>query len=1236
MTPSIRHLWKRTAEKREGWDCTFELMGIVLRRTDKGGVALLSPLVDGYITQLMDEGLLEESESGYLLSWSNLYAALESGAYEELASILRLPAPTTTRPMLKSQGSLTDSTFEISIGGWLTEAGRIQLPAISGGLLDFGDSKESLSAAQWSLVTAVQQFAIRSKDEHNVSTHRAAWASTRRLAKNSNAVLDAFLERSVVLAPERLAIELRRSEEVDGVVEVEPTFAGAPKGWLQHFDKYKQVPDRYDIATAEGIVQVIVAPKVRTVLEEIKRFPGRRVAGRRARAFLSNPFALLGEDANEVIDEAQFEAAKEIAGIQYERFSALVERDLQRVPTNIGILIESASPSGIQSSSNVWMDDDQIRTFVDRVNQNLQQDLQFVAWDGYDLEIQGDTADQVVLLVDALAARRNAELLVNYDEVYDLTNYSGRVEGIGTDRPFYSPYLAKKKDDQGWFPENVQPLIAHNSPDGDTSVVIKADDELLEDIEQAVRLAEQANADVIDLPSLPVPMPIEQATEILKALKGASAEIKAGTYTPRRRTKAKSLLIKANIVSVDYAEKRAEALDAGTATVELPTALLSHVKLLPHQESGIAWLQHLYRNRERHTVRGAVLADDMGLGKTLQLLAFMARIMEDDPAVPPMLVVAPVALLENWKEEVARFFQPGTMQMLIAYGENLDRLRIPKEQIDQRLRDEDGLVKFLKPDWVGKARLVLTTYETLRDFEFGFARQRWSVMVCDEAQRIKNPAAMVTRAAKKQHVQFKIACTGTPVENALVDLWCLYDFVQPGLLGALNEFGSSYSKPIEAKTPEQKAKVEELRERIAPQIMRRTKMEVAKDLPAKRIVEGCRSLPISAHQRNLYSKAIEDFRNRKTAGSRSQFKNHLGLLQYLRAICTDPQRYGQSVFSAEAINEYRSKAPKLDWLLRQLANIKRLDEKAIVFCEFREIQRLLQHYIKESLGISADIINGDTTAKLESDVSRQKRLKAFQAAPGFGVIILSPLAVGFGVNIQAANHVIHYTRTWNPAKEDQATDRAYRIGQTKEVFVYYPTVIAEDFTTFEAKLDVLLTRKRELASDMLNGSGDVSFEDIGLADVAPASQQSGLDERMTLETVHRLTARYFEKFVAVLWGKMGYTCHVTPLSGDHGIDVIAIKNSEGLLLQAKSSGVEGQRLNWDAVKEVVTGAATYRAQYRGVSFRTVCVTNRQFNSGAQQHAKLNDVDLFDQDNLAALLREYSVMESELESTSDVA
>jgi Holliday junction resolvase len=276
-----------------------------------------------------------------------------------------------------------------------------------------------------------------------------------------------------------------------------------------------------------------------------------------------------------------------------------------------------------------------------------------------------------------------------------------------------------------------------------------------------------------------------------------------------------------------------------------------------------------------------------------------------------------------------------------------------------------------------------------------------------------------------------------------------------------------------------------------------------------------------------------------------------------------------------------------------------------------------------------DVINGDTSAAASNANNRQKRIKSFQEKPGFGVIILSPLAVGFGVNIQAANHVVHFTRTWNPAKEDQATDRAYRIGQMKDVFVYYPVVVADDFVTFDAKLDLLLEWKRGLSTDMLNGSGDLrpsDFGDLG----SPGGGSAFGNEPLIAADIECLAPDAFEAFCALLWSKLGYKkTFRTPQTGDGGVDVVAISGKNGVLIQCKSSSVDGKELGWEAVKDVVAGSAAYAAKYPGVKFSLAAVTNRRFNGNARAQAHLNHVDLLDGQDLAKRLDERPVTKGEL-------
>lgn len=1234
-------LFKKAQEATDRpWYVRLSDQGIFVGQAGSGA-HLSNELLPGYMAQLLDDGLAEQTTGEELfIPWSSVYEAMRSPGYDELTSVLELPSFTDGEVSLQSRNSLTDRDFSIAVGGWRTNKSNVQ-PDVVGAMLVRDGRKELMRPEQWDLFSAVRDFARRGQEQCDERLHRQAWGRIRTLALKADARLDDFLHRSVVLTPERLNIGLRKSAPIadDSVIEIEPTFAGAPPDWLERFDGSREVLDRYDIVTPEGIVQVLITPQVKTVLQEVKRLPLRRVAGSRAQAFILNPYSALGPDAQDVINEEQFEAAREDAGLQYERFVPVIEQSATGYPLRVGLLIESASAFGPASSETEWLTDENLAKFVARLDGSIAKGFQLMGWNGYDLELQGETPEHLTELRTALEQRRNPVSMVSYARVHDLSAYSGRIEGIGIEKPYYSPYIAKKKDDEGWFPENVLPLIAY-TPEGDTEpVAVPATKENLERLREAVSEAEVAGKDTIEVPWLPKPMPIEEAKDIAGTFDEVLEEVKHRKFDPERKaaerkekvSARKTLILRGNIQAVDYEERRREALLALPAEPELPHCLSPDYSLLPHQVQGLAWLQHLYRSQAEHHVRGAVLADDMGLGKTYQLLTFMGWLVENDPEVAPMLVVAPVSLLENWKEEAGKFIRPGVLPILTAYGESLAPLRVPRDAIDSRLRTEDGLVRFLKPGWVGGAKVVLTTYETLRDLEFSFAAERWSVMVCDEAQRIKNPAAMVTRAAKKQNVAFKIACTGTPVENTLADLWCLFDFVQPGLLGALNDFGQRYRKPIEARDDEERARVEELRTRISPQILRRTKAEVAKDLPQKIVVDDCRRLRLSTAQRNLYAKAIEDFKRRNDPSARVPFKNHLGLLQYLRLVCTDPRRHGLTAFKPEPIADYRTKAPKLDWLLRQLQHISAKGEKAIVFCEFRNIQRLLQHYIELSLKVRADIINGDTSAAASHTASRQKRIKAFQEQPGFGVIILSPVAVGFGVNIQGANHVIHYTRTWNPAKEDQATDRAYRIGQTKDVYVYYPVVTADDFSTFDVKLDQLLAKKRELASDMLNGSGDLSPGDFEIAEVIPGASVADLEERIDLELALRMEWRHFEGLAAALWNKQGFElCYCTPGTNDQGVDVVAVSGANGVLIQTKTSSNEGTKLGWETVKDVVGGEAFYRRRHPNVQFRKVGLTNQYFNRQAIEQAELNNVQLIDQLGLEDLLDRHPVTMLELE------
>lgn len=1198
---------------------------------DDEALEIQNPLAGPYLNELALEGLVQQSGETHTLSWDVIYQLLANKEETKATSVLELPSHGNLKPALRSENTLDDDDFAIAIDGWFSNGAILGSVELTGPVAHEASRRTLLHQEVFALMRAIQDFYGDTK--RNPQSNRKHWGRIRHLAMLAGARMDQFLYDTIVVTPEKLHIRLARTDiEGTGVVEVQPWFAGAPGNWLSQFDNKRDVPERYSIVCEDQLIEVILTAPVRSVLRAIKKMPGRRVAGAFAEKFLSNPFATLGEDADHVIDEDQFDEARSEAGIVFQRFTAHWQLHENKI-AEAGVAISTADPHEPSSKLELFDTPDDLRKLVVTLESKLQAGLELCEWRGHSLQLSGDTQEQLDILKNVHARWTRPRISIRAVDVLDLTRYSERVTGIGTQPGIVSPYIPRPDKDP-WFPDSgtgsKEPtqLVSVDLPNGE-KLELGVDRKVFQTLKDAVWEAQSKGSTCVGIPGIVGGIAIEMAERLINEL-GPRYEVgksKGPKSDATRRNEREELLIQTNIGSTEYLEARSSELKFENRLPMLPSTLKPELDLKDHQTIGVAWLQHLISKSPQYC-RGAILADDMGLGKTLQLLTVIAEGLErPTPNPQPILIVAPVSLLENWKEEADKFFKPGTFPLLTLYGDSIGRLRAKSHEIEQNLV-ERGFTRFLKEGWLGSSKIVLTTYETLRDLEFSLAAVRWSIMICDEAQKIKNPAAMVTRAAKKQNVGFKIVCTGTPVENSLSDIWSLFDFIQPGLLGALNDFGKEYRRPIECETDEQAAKLEQLRALIEPQVLRRLKTDVAKDLPEKIIVEAPRRLPMSTYQRQLYSDAIERYRLRHVDGHNGMFKNQLGLLHYLRKICTDPREPGRA-FDIEPLVAVRQKNPKLDWLLKTLQDIKQLGEKVIIFCEFRDMQLMLAHYIEQVFRLRPDIINGDVSAAEARNDSRQKRIKEFQSKAGFGVIILSPVAVGFGVNIQAANHVIHFTRTWNPAKEDQATDRAYRIGQTRKVYVYYPVVCAQEFTTFDVLLDRLLNRKRGLSGDMLNGTGNIlpsEFEDVvGVG-------KDAFEKQMDIEDADSLEPLYFEALIAALCKKRGFrTVKLTPASGDGGVDVVAKNNNQGELIQVKHCASDTGVLGWDAVKEIVAGERLHAFQFPGVQFRKVALTNREFNTNAYAQAQILGVELVNRSRLAKLLQDHRVTMSEIES-----
>ena len=466
-----------------------------------------------------------------------------------------------------------------------------------------------------------------------------------------------------------------------------------------------------------------------------------------------------------------------------------------------------------------------------------------------------------------------------------------------------------------------------------------------------------------------------------------------------------------------------------------------HTALKQHQIDGLRWLRDAW-NAGRP---GVLLADDMGLGKTLQALAFLALLREAMRArqIPqrPILIVAPTGLLANWRREHDLHLSgEGLGRVVHAYGAGLAALRMPGTRTLNRVE-------------LNRAEWVLTTYETMRDNQIELGDIPFAAITFDEAQRIKTPSVRVTDAAKSMNADFVIAMTGTPVENRLADIWCIVDRVQPLFLGDLKTFSARYeAAPDEVTLRTLKAKLERKLGGAPGLMIRRLKREQLDGLPTKSENEVREPMP--PIQAGVYGSALAAARSSSTPGARLQALQRLRLL----SLHPDPAMEG-------ADEAYIAASARLRACFSILDQVQRLGEKALVFCEFLDMQARMAGLVQRRFGLrhAPVLINGAVSGEL-----RQRHVNEFQVSDaGFNVMILSPRAGGVGITVTAANHVVHLTRWWNPAVEDQCTDRVYRIGQVRPVTVHLPMAVLPGARTFDQTLHELLHRKRTLAQDLL-------------------------------------------------------------------------------------------------------------------------------------------------------------------------
>jgi non-specific serine/threonine protein kinase len=458
--------------------------------------------------------------------------------------------------------------------------------------------------------------------------------------------------------------------------------------------------------------------------------------------------------------------------------------------------------------------------------------------------------------------------------------------------------------------------------------------------------------------------------------------------------------------------------------------------LRPYQDVGVRWL-HLLSSLGL----GACLADDMGLGKTVQVLALLAAASPRRDDDPPALVVAPASLVANWAAEAARFTPD--LGVLVAHPSAIPRAEL----------------QTLDPAMVNRADLVITTYGTLSRLPW-LSGRRWRMVVIDEAQAIKNPAARQTRAVKAIDAPARIALTGTPVENRLTDLWSIFDVLNPGLLGSHKQF-AAWTKRLAAAPHTSFAP---LRELVRPYILRRMKTDsaVILDLPAKTEVSAFCTL--SPRQAALYQQAVDELKTKLASTSGIERRGIvLAFMMRFKQIANHPSHWLGDDRWREADSGKFSR-------LRELGEtIAAKQEKALVFTQFREMTAPLAAFLETVFGRPGLVLHGATAVG-----QRRTLVDRFQRDETVPFFVLSLRAGGTGLNLTAASHVIHFDRWWNPAVENQATDRAFRIGQTRPVLVH--KFICRG--TVEEKIENLLASKAKLSRDLLEGGAEIPLTEM--------------------------------------------------------------------------------------------------------------------------------------------------------------
>ncbi|MGV9206011.1 MAG: DEAD/DEAH box helicase, partial [Promethearchaeia archaeon] len=486
------------------------------------------------------------------------------------------------------------------------------------------------------------------------------------------------------------------------------------------------------------------------------------------------------------------------------------------------------------------------------------------------------------------------------------------------------------------------------------------------------------------------------------------------------------------------------------ATIETPDSFRGQLR--HYQKKGLTWMANMTQYNF-----GLCLADDMGLGKTIQIIAFLLYLKEAYPNTQKStLVICPTSVLFNWKRELQKFAP--VLETVIHHGS--DRVSKPSE-----LKD------FLRPH-----RVILSTFGTIRNDIDLLEPVGFRGVIVDEVQNIKNYSSQQTQAVMKLQGDYRIGLSGTPIENRLMELWTIFKFLNPGLLGTRQQFKTKYVIPIERF--QDKDSIQNLKHVINPFILRREKTDekIIQDLPEKNEIKLY--VELTNEQKKIYQTAVNqvmDLLNNKEIDERKKRGSILSLLMKLKQICNHPVQFSgrplPDFSNKKNLKKFIKKSQKLNRIVEMVDEVLDKNEKALIFTQFRKTGEFLKKALQASYNIKVLYFHGGVPESKRREIVDEFQSKKPDSAP---ILVLSLKAGGTGLNLTQGTTVFHFDRWWNPAVEAQATDRAYRIGQTEPVNVYKFVAVE----TIEEKIDNILEEKKELADQVIPGGGESWISDM--------------------------------------------------------------------------------------------------------------------------------------------------------------